>query len=144
VLGETLYAGRLARGERHEYDVLATDLEVRRPDGRLVALDRVRLRPDHGGVEGLGVLAGHDVVSMLYVLTPPDAHAALAALVHETVAGLDEPDLLVGVSALPRDAGVWMRLVGNDPLAVARTSRAVTDAVHEHLTGAPAPRIRKS
>ena len=49
LLGETVYAGRLARDERHAYDVYASDLEVRRPDGRLIA-DRksTRLNSSHG------------------------------------------------------------------------------------------------
>jgi len=38
-------AGRLARGERHDYDVFAADLELRRPGGELIAIDTVRLQP---------------------------------------------------------------------------------------------------
>ncbi len=43
VLGETLYAGRLSRGERNEYDVFATDLEIVADTGRPLVVDRVRL-----------------------------------------------------------------------------------------------------
>lgn len=145
LLGEIVYAGRLARGERHEYDVYASDLEVRRPDGRLVALDRVRLCPgDEGGVEGVGVLADHDILAMLYVFTSRVPVAALADCLHAALADEYDDDLMFGVSALPGDAGVWVRLVGNDPVAMARANTAATAAAHELLTGAPAPIIRKS
>ncbi|MCC3299119.1 urease accessory protein UreD [Arthrobacter caoxuetaonis] len=150
VLGETVYAGRLARGERHAYDVYASDLEVRRPDGRLVALDRVRLCPkddtgvgEAGGVNGLGVLAGHDVLAMLYVFTPLVPAAQLAETVNLAVSE-SGGDLIFGVSTLPGDAGVWMRLVGNDTVAVAAANTAAAAAVHELLTGKRAPVIRKT
>nr|WP_304659850.1 urease accessory protein UreD [Arthrobacter sp. zg-Y1116] len=149
LLGDTMYAGRLARGERHAYDVYASDLEVRRPDGRLVALDRVRLSPGAGahgavsGVSGLGVLANHDVLAMLYVFTPLVPAAQLADTLHRALAE-SGGDVIFGVSTLPGDAGVWMRLVGNDTVAVAAANTAAASAVHELLTGKQAPAIRKS
>lgn len=159
LVGETVYAGRLARDERHAYDIYASDLEVRRPDGTLVALDRVRLSPGAGtgdagvggsgvggsGVGGLGVLADHDVLSMLYVFVPDATRVtALAETLLDALQGFDETDLIFGVSALPGDAGVWMRLVGNDTVAVAKATTAVAAAAHEFVTGTPAPIIRKS
>lgn len=145
VIGEKVYAGRLARGERHAYDVYASDFEVRRPGGRIVALDRVRLCPDeHGGVGGLGVLADHDILASLYVFTPLAPPAELANRIREALGALFDDDLVYGVSTLPRDAGVWMRLVGNDPVSVARASTEASAAVHEVLTGRVAPVIRKS
>ncbi len=144
LLGETLYAGRLARGERHAYDVYASDLEVRRPDGRLIALDRLRLSPGAGtGVTGLGLLADHDVLAMLYVFTPLAPPALLAETLQQAVTE-SGGDLIFGVSTLPGDAGVWMRLVGNDTVAVAAANTAAASAVHELLTGLKAPIIRKS
>nr|WP_231709455.1 urease accessory protein UreD [Arthrobacter sp. zg-Y895] len=147
VLGDTMYAGRLARGERHAYDVYASDLEVRRPDGGLVALDRVRLSPGAdgavSGVGGLGVLANHDVLAMLYVFTPLVPAAQLADTLHRALTE-SGGDLIFGVSTLPGDAGVWMRLVGNDTVAVAAANTAAASAVHELLTGKRAPAIRKS
>ncbi|MFF3039551.1 urease accessory protein UreD [Arthrobacter citreus] len=147
LLGETVYAGRLARGERHAYDVYASDLEVRRPDGQLVALDRVRLCPGDGeegsGVNGLGVLAGHDVLAMLYVFTPLAPPPQLADTLFRAV-GESGGDLIYGVSTLPGNTGVWMRLVGNDTVAVAAANTAAASAVHELLTGKQAPHIRKN
>lgn len=147
LLGETVYAGRLARGERHAYDVYASDFEVRRPDGRLVALDRVRLCPGDGedgrGVNGLGVLAGHDVLAMLYVFTPLVPPAQLADSLSRAVRE-SGGDLIFGVSTLPGDTGVWMRLLGNDTVAVAAANTAAASAMHELLTGKQAPLIRKN
>ncbi len=149
LLGETVYAGRLARGERHQYEVYASDLEVRRPDGTLVALDRVRLCPggtagtEAGGVTGPGVLADRDVLAMLYVFTPLVPVAELADALQGALAGFGG-GVVAGVSTLPGDAGVWVRLVGNDTVAVARANTAAAGVVYELLTGNVAPVIRKS
>ncbi|WP_411293226.1 urease accessory protein UreD [Streptomyces sp. CBMA156] len=155
--GETVLAGRLARGERNAYRVFASDLEVRRPDGGLVALDTVRLVPARAGsgagggaggagVTGPAVLAGHDVMSSLYVLSPLAPAARIADILHEAVAGHGWPggDLLYGVSVLPQDSGAWLRLLGSDTRACAAALRAAWDAVRRLLIGVPAPELRKT
>ncbi|MGW7447073.1 urease accessory protein UreD [Kitasatospora sp. NPDC054795] len=147
--GETVLAGRLARGERNAYRVFASDLEVRRPDGELVALDTVRLEPSTaggGGVTGPAVLAGHDVMSSLYVLSPLAPAGRIADVLHEAVAdcGRGRAELLYGVSVLPQDSGAWLRLLGSDTRAVAAALRAAWDAVRQLLIGVPAPQLRKT
>ncbi|MEU3562607.1 urease accessory protein UreD [Kitasatospora sp. NPDC006786] len=147
--GETVLAGRLARGERNAYRVFASDLEVRRPDGELVALDTVRLEPSPtggGGVTGPAVLAGHDVMSSLYVLSPLAPAGRIADVLHEAVAdcGRGRGELLYGVSVLPQDSGAWLRLLGSDTRAVAAALRAAWDAVRRLLIGVPAPQLRKT
>ncbi|MGW3043523.1 urease accessory protein UreD [Kitasatospora sp. NPDC001159] len=141
VAGETLLAGRLARGERHAYQVFAADLEVRRPEGELVALDTVRLEPAGGGVAGPAVLGGHDVMSSLYVLSPLAPAARIADVLHGALA---ECGLLCGVSVLPQDSGAWLRLLGSDTRACAAALRTAWDAVRRLLIGVPAPELRKT
>ncbi|MET8624039.1 urease accessory protein UreD [Kitasatospora sp. NPDC004669] len=141
VAGETLLAGRLARGERHAYQVFAADLEVRRPGGELVALDTVRLEPADGGVAGPAVLGGHDVMSSLYVLSPLAPAARIADVLHEALA---DRGLLYGVSVLPQDSGAWLRLLGSDTRACAAALRTAWDAVRRLLIGVPAPELRKT
>ncbi|MFD7447488.1 urease accessory protein UreD [Kitasatospora sp. NPDC059827] len=139
--GETVLAGRLARGERNAYRVFASDLEVRRPDGELVALDTVRLEPAGAGVTGPAVLGGHDVMSSLYVLSPLAPAARIADALYEALA---DRGLLYGVSVLPQDSGAWLRLLDSDTRACAAALRAAWDAVRRLLIGAPAPELRKT
>ena len=138
---ETLYAGRLARGERYAYDVLASDFELRRPDGALVALDTMRLVPRPAGVTGPAVLAGHDIVSTLYAVTPLAPAAAVADALHQALA---DSGVLFGVSVLPYDCGAWVRLLSSDPRTASAALRAAWDAVRRLLIGVPAPVLRKS
>lgn len=147
VTGETVYAGRLTRGERNAYAVYASDLEVRRPDGAPVAFDRARFAPRDGHVGGLAVLGGRDVVASLYVLTPRVPAGQIAEVLHETVARTlaDSEDgaALFGVSVLPGTAGAWLRYVGDDTITSTAVQTAAAAAVHELITGNTAPLIRK-
>ena len=138
--GETVAAGRLAHGERHAYQVFASDLEWRRPDGRLLALDTVRLEPGADGVTGPAVLAAHDLMSTFYAVTPL---APAAEVAHALRGALADSGLVHGVSVLPHDCGAWLRVLGSDSPAVTAAVRRAWDAVRRLLIGAPAPALRK-
>jgi len=151
VLGETVAAGRVARGELHAYDALALDLELRRPDGRLLAVDNLRLCPEAapggppgargGGVLGPAVLSGHTYTSSLYVLTGRCPAQQVADTLHDALAG---SGLLHGASVLPQDCGAWLRVLGDDSPRLTSALHAAWDAVRRLLTGSPAPDLRKS
>ena len=147
ILGETIYAGRLSRGERHVYAALASDLEIARPGGSPVAFDRVRLVPRGGSVGGRTVLGGRDVFSTLYVITPLVPARVIADALNEavevTLAATPDPAGLAGVSVLPGDSGAWLRYVGDDTVASLAVAKAAAAAMHELITGEPAPAIRK-
>lgn len=143
IVSETIRAGRLAHGERHAYDVLASDLVIRRRDGPLLAVDRIRLAP--GGAAGLGgpgVLGDEDQLATLHVVSDAAPPAALV----ETLRGAlgEVPDVRWGVSELPHECGAWVRLLGSDSPRVDRALEIAWDAVRKLLIGAPAPRLRKS
>ncbi|MFJ8344777.1 urease accessory protein UreD [Streptomyces sp. NPDC094153] len=141
LLGETIAAGRLARGERHACRLLFSDLEVTRGD-ELVAVDTVRLDPrEPGSVTGPAVFAAHDLMATLYVISPLAPAAQIADTLHEALLSTGPA---FGVSVLPDDCGAWARILGSDPPAVARALRAAWDAVRRLLIQVPAPDLRKT
>jgi urease accessory protein len=152
VAGDTLYAGRLSRGERYAYAAIATDFEVVAAAApgeveRPIAFDRLRLVPGAGELGGVAVTAGRDVVSTLYVVTRRAQPAAIVdALTGAARSALDaNPDesAVFGASVLPGDAGAWLRYLGDDTVASSAVASAAAAAVHELLLGTPAPAIRK-
>jgi urease accessory protein len=144
VVGDTVTAGRLARGERHGYRVLAADLRIARPDGTLLAVDTLRLSADTGvpgdSVAGPAVFAGHDHVCSPFVVSDRAPAAEIADTLHEAVAG---HGVRYGVSVLPRECGAWLRFLGDSPVRVAAAHTAAWNSVHLLLTGCPAPAGRK-
>jgi urease accessory protein len=142
LLSETIAAGRLARGERHAYRMLFSDLEIQRPDGELLVVDTVRLDPHKpGSVTGPAVFSGHDLMATLYAVTPLAPAAAVADTLHEV---LLTTGLAFGVSVLPDDCGAWARIMGSDSPAVTRAMHTAWDALRRLLIGVPAPDLRKS
>ncbi|CAM2857450.1 urease accessory protein UreD [Prescottella defluvii] len=143
IIGETVLAGRLARGERHAYDVLASDLEIARPDGGLLAVDTIRLHPSGSGVTGPAVFGSHDVMGSLYVISPLASATALADVLDGAIDGASE-EARAGVSILPEDCGAWIRVLGPDTEAVAAIVLRAWNAARRLLVGVPAPHIRRT
>nr|WP_202512186.1 urease accessory protein UreD [Streptomyces sp. SID3343] len=143
LLGETVAAGRLARGERHRYAVYASDLEVRRPDGTLLVVDPVRLVPGAtgNGVTGPAVLGGYGLMASLFVVTAIVPAARVADVLHDALAATG---LTGAASVLPYDCGAWVRVLTNDSPALRRGMYAVWDAIRRELIGVPAPDLRKT
>ncbi|MFJ7204079.1 urease accessory protein UreD [Streptomyces sp. NPDC098789] len=146
LVSESVLAGLLARGERHAYAVFASDLEVRRPDGDLVALDAVRLEPGGAGAAGRGVsgpavLGGYAVMAGFFVLTPLAPAREVADLLH---AALADSGLAHGVSVLPQESGAWVRVLGDRSQEVSRALARAWNTVRLRLIGVPAPDLRKT
>lgn len=144
IASDTVYAGRVAHGERFAYEIFASDIEIRRPDGTVVVLDRVRLSPRGAGVDGLAVMAGRDALAMLYVVSPLRPAQEIADLLHQVLTDVGGDGILFGVSVLPYDAGASVRMIGDDTVALTAAHTAAWSAVHELLTGRPAPQMRKN
>jgi urease accessory protein len=142
ILGETLLPGRVAHGERHDYDLYWSETEVRRPDATLLFADVLRLSPADGTHPmSIGLCGSHDVVASLYVVTSRIDPPELVAVFRAALAVC--PQVVVGVSELPNDCGVVARVLGCSSKAV---QAAVTNAWSEArlaLLGAPAPNLRK-
>ncbi|MEV8631828.1 urease accessory protein UreD [Streptosporangium sp. NPDC051023] len=146
VLGESLLVGRLARGERNDYDAYCADLEASRPGGETLFADTVRLVPSEGGVTGPAVLDGFGVMATLFVVTGAVPAPVVADTLHEALAGhvsRASPSLRAGASVLPRDCGAWVRILGEESPEVEAALRGVWDAVRRLLIGAPVPARRR-
>lgn len=140
LVGETMMGGRLACGECHDYEVLATDFELRRATGEPVAIDTVRLEPRRSSVTGLGVFGESTLMGSFYVTSPLQPAGTVADALHAALLGRG---VRYGVSVLPGESGAWARVLGTDPPAVHAGMRAAWDAVRQLLIGVPAPALRK-
>jgi urease accessory protein len=163
VVGEVVVPGRLARGERFDFERYASTLRVR-SDGDLLVADATHLAPGDDGGPGPtapGVLDEFAVLGTLYVLAPDRDAAALADRVHDAVtaaggtvaddaAGDVETDgapgnsteVAAGATHLPNGAGVLVRALGHRTGSVTDRLHAAWDAARRDLldVGAPADR----
>jgi len=168
VVGEVMVPGRLARGERFDFERYASTVEVR-SEGELLVADATHLAPgadDGPDPAAPGVLGEFAVFGTLYVLAPGRDAAALADRLHDAVTtgsgevvaedagtGTDEatgdPDdstdpaeIEAGATHLPNGAGVLVRALGHRTGPVTDSLHAAWDAARQELldVGAPADR----
>jgi urease accessory protein len=157
VVGEVVVPGRLARGERFDFERYASTCEVRSDDELLVA-DATHLAPggDDPAPTAPGMLGEFAVLGTLYVLAPAADTAALADRLHAAVAPADGPSggasvdangdadrgVAAGATRLPNGAGVLVRVLGHRADPVTDRLHAAWDSAREGLldVGAPADR----
>lgn len=122
------------------FDFYRADLEVRCPSGRLLAGDRL-------------ALCGQDMLRQLPGVS--DRYQALATFmfvgqglpVEQLKASLRNaltalPDSYLGISALPNDCGVSVRIMAVDAVALRNNLHTAWACMREQLTGI-APRVRR-
>lgn len=142
VVGEVVVPGRLARGERFEFDRYVSRVRVRDDADRLLCEDVTHLDPATSDPQRPGVLGEYAVTGALYVVAPDDETAALADRIHDRIADA-QTDGRAGATALPNDAGVLVRALGHGAEGVTRTLHAAWDEARRDLIDAGAPAGRK-
>lgn len=143
IVGETLRAGRVGHGERHVYDVLATDFEVSRPGRPPLVVDRVRLTPGSSeGIAGPGMMSGEDQMATLHIVSDAAPADEIVRALRETLERTS--GIRWGASSLPGECGAWVRILGSHSPDVDRAMVAAWDAARRLLVGVPAPNMRKT
>ena len=142
ILSDVLLPGRVARGERHVYDLYWAEIEALDHHEKLLFADVVRFAPgEWGASSSMGILGAYDVVATIYVLTRLHASSGLVDLLRRALSA--ESDVLAGVSELPNECGVAVRMLGPTSKAVRAALRNAWDATRRALLSAPAPDLRK-
>lgn len=141
ILGEVLLPGRVAMGEEHAYDLFYSDVEVTRPDGRLVFADRTSLAPQHSPPGTPGRLGPGGVLGTLYVVCAEPAPQVLEDDLWNLLSA--QTSVWGGVSALPNRGGVAVRLLGARSADVQGALLRVWDRARLAVVGLPAPSLRK-
>ncbi|WP_181702440.1 urease accessory protein UreD [Chthonobacter albigriseus] len=129
--------GGLPRAHRH-FRLYAGEIEIRRPDGALLAVDRFELAAPGNRFGRAASLRAH---GSLIVATPgsTESHAALAAALD---ASLLDIDCLAAATLLPRGAGVALRIAATDGARLRAATTAAWTAARLILTGSAPSRRR--
>lgn len=126
-------------GSAGVFDFYRADLEVRSPDGRLLAGDRLALTGADLRSGLPGVSEEMQALATFMLVGQELPVEALKQRLREALGTL--PDSYVGVSALPNDCGVSVRLMTMDAVALRSGLHRAWSSVREQLTGvAPRPR----
>ncbi len=139
--GETVVAGRSARGERFAFAELDQSLVVRAVrSGPPLLAEAVHLRPARFPLDGPATLGSHTTWGTLRIVAPGRSAKTLVA----ELAALDHgSDVCCGTSALAGDAGAVVRVLGATPQMVGAALYRAWDAARQRFLGAPAPPSRR-
>jgi urease accessory protein len=146
VVGEVVAAGREARGEWAAYERVETEVEARRPDGRVLFRDACRLvpaphptLPRGRGREILGLLGGATAIGSIFVVAPGFRSGAFDFLgENRAFSGCQ-----AGWSDLPSGAGAWFKVLAPDSAAAAAAVRTAWAVARRTLLGCGLPPIRR-
>ncbi|MFN8524334.1 MAG: urease accessory protein UreD [Chloroflexota bacterium] len=105
LIADTWLAGRVARGEVHQYDQLRFETSLTRPDGTLEFIDRARFRGSPSGVDSAGILSSARACGSFFFL----GERCLGGLQQAILSVLDEWQGTAGVSVLPSSCGLVVR-----------------------------------
>ena len=149
VVGEVLVPGRLARGERFDFERCLSEVRAR-GSGGLLFTDATHLAPGDDAApppDAPGVMGEFTVYGTLFVVAPDhDAPGELSDRLHAAVArtcATAPHGSRGGATALPNGAGVAVRALSDRAETVSAGLHAAWDEARRELRGAPAPSGRK-
>jgi len=140
VVGDVVVPGRLARGERFDFERYLGRVRASGPDGDLLFEDATHLDPAASDPTAPGVLGEFAVYGTLFVVAPDTDTTGMSDELHSTVA---DCEARTGATRLPNDAGVVVRALGDRAETVQAALHDAWDHARTELIGAAAPSGRK-
>ncbi len=138
--GEMLMSGRKHHHveERFGFDVLSMSVDVSRPDGRQLFAEKVLIEKDDATIGFAAVMRGFDAFASILCLAPPEVAARIEAR-FEPSWDIENPRVMSGVSRLPNDAGLLLRVVGIESYDVRAQVRQFWRIVREEARSRTLP-----
>jgi urease accessory protein len=127
-------------GNSGVFDFYRAELEIHDPSGQLLAGDRLALTGQDMAHQKPGVSDHFQALGTFMLVGQGLPVDALKAALRHGLSGL--PDSYLGISALPNDCGVSVRIMTLDAVALRSGLHAAWASLREQLTGV-APRIRR-
>ena len=123
------------RNERFVYDLLSVSTRVERASGQGLFREKFVIEPSLRHPDSKGVMNGCEVFANILVLTPKEFADGIYA---RTEAFADtERRIAAGITRLPDDCGLSMRVLGMDAETVKRTVRRFCSEVRCTVKGRP-------
>jgi urease accessory protein len=143
IVADVLVPDGLTGQDPFSFDHYHSRLEAR-CEGRLCCADAVDLRPAERDPRDSATIGEYGIVGSLYVLSPSENTETLSKVVHDRLETVKtETNTQVGVSALPSDTGVSVRVLGHRSTDVTSTVTAAWDETRQVLLGVGTPADRR-
>lgn len=143
IYSEMIVPGRVASGEKFEYDICYIKTTARNHLGKTRFIDTVKLEPKKENLTVDGILGSFDVVATVYIVTGEQYVKNLQYEISETIKQFKD-NMSGGVSILPARQGMVIRILGKTAGDVRNFIFKVIAIARNQIIGASFSGIRKA
>jgi urease accessory protein len=145
IYSETIVPGRVASGEKFQYDICYIKTIARYQSGKLRFIDIVKLDPKKEDLTADGILGNFEVLGTIYIVTGEHYVKELLDEINEKIKEFEiEGWISGGTSFLPARQGIIVRLLGKTAGDVKNLIFEVIRIARNQIIGAPFSGIRKA
>jgi urease accessory protein len=137
---EIITPGRVASGEHFDYDICYMKAIAKDQNDGLKFTDVAMLEPKKRDMKVFGVLANHEVVGNMYILTK-NKMQEINMRVNDSLQSI--PKVYTGATILPNNSGVGIRMLGNTASDLRYAIYEVVRIIRKIILDAPFSGIRK-
>jgi urease accessory protein len=137
---EIITPGRVASGEHFDYDICYLKATARDHNNELMFTDVAMLEPKKRDMTVFGVLANHEVVGNMYILTKKKVQD-INIEVNASFQSMQK--VYAGATILPNNSGIGIRLLGSTASDVRNAIYEIVRITRKIILDAPFSGIRK-
>jgi len=145
IYSETIVPGRVASGEKFQYDICYIKTIARYQSGKPRFIDIVKLDPMKEDLTADGILGNFEVLGTIYIVTSEQYVKELLNEINEKIEVFEAKERIsAGTSFLPARQGIIVRLLGKTAGDVKNLIFEVIRIARNQIIGAPFSGIRKA
>jgi len=142
IYSEIIVPGRVASGEKFEYDICYIKTVARNHLGNTRFIDTVKLEPKSESLTVIGILGNFEVVGTIYIVTREQYLKDLQFEINKKIKL--EGKISYGTSILPKRQGIIVRILGKSAEDVKNMIFEVVRIARNQITGASFSGMRKA
>lgn len=145
IYSETIVPGRVASGEKFEYDICYIKTIAKNQQGKGRFVDIVKLEPNKQDLKADGILGNFDVVGTIYIVTRELHVKDLQNNINEKIKEFEcKGKISGGSSILPARQGIIVRILGKTAGAVKNLIFEIVRIARNQILGASFSETRKA
>ena len=142
IYSEVLTPGRVAMDESFEYDICYFKTQCLDQEKKVIFLENTKIEPKKQRLSNFGIFGKNTVVATVYLLTKKEKIPEIELAINVEIKKFNQ--LFIGISILPRDAGLIIRVLGNETENIFRVIFRVLEIARNKILGKTFTKIRKN
>ena len=142
IYSEVLTPGRVAMKESFEYDICYFKTHCLDHEKKIIFWENTKIEPKKQKLNNFGIFGENTVLGTVYLLTKKEKIPELEIAINEEFE--KSKRLFIGISNLPKDSGLIIRILGTETESVFKIIFRVVDIIRKKILGKKFTKIRKN